>query len=183
MTKVVSEKMTAEEFEQHYLGKPFELIHGEVRSKMPAGFEHGAVALNLGGELRSYVKRHRLGVVNGAETGFVLMTPLGESVRAPDVAFTRQERLPSERIRGFSRIVPDLVAEVVSPSDTPASVQEKVQEWLEAGVQVVWVADPQTRTLTVYRADGTTERLTEQDTLKGDPVLPGFELQVSEIFE
>ncbi len=183
MPEVAQQKMTAEEFEQRYFGKPFELIRGAVHETMPAGFEHGAISLNLGSELRSYVKRYRLGVVNGAETGFVLITSRGQSVRAPDVAFTRQERLPNERIRGFSRIVPDLVAEVVSPTDTPEAVQEKVQEWLEAGVQMVWVADSEQRTITVYRADGTAETLTENDTLTGEPVLPGFQLPVSEVFE
>ncbi len=183
MPEVAQQKMTAEEFEQHYLGKPAELVHGEVRETMPSGEEHGEVAARIGVPAGFYALQKRLGKVYIAEAGFVLTTSQGQSVRAPDFAFIRKERAPKQRSRQFSRVVPDLVLEVVSPTDTPEAVQEKVQEWLEAGVQLVWVADPEQRTITVYRADGTTETLTENDTLTGEPVLPGFQLPVSEVFE
>ncbi len=150
---------------------------------MPAGEEHGEVAARIGVRAGFYALRNKLGKVYIAEPGFVITTSRGQSVRAPDFAFTRQERAPKERSRQFSRVVPDLVLEVLSPTDTPEAVQDKIQEWLEAGVQVVWVADPEQRTITVYRADGSIETLTENDTLTGEPVLPGFRLPVSEVFE
>ncbi len=183
MSKATPTQLTADEFERQYLGKPVELIRGEVHKTMPAGEEHGEVAARIGVRAGFHALQHKLGKVYIAEPGFVLSTAQGESIRAPDFAFTRAERAPQERSRRFSRTVPDLVLEVVSPSDTPEAVQDKVQEWLEAGVLVVWVADPERRVIEVYRADGTKQTLTVQDTLTGEPVLPGFQLPVSEVFE
>ncbi len=183
MTKVAPKRMTVEAFEQEYLGKPAELIRGEVHERMPAGERHGRVAGRIGVRTGYYALTQNLGESYIAEVGFVLRTSRGESVRAPDFAFIRKERLPQVPSEQFSRVVPDLVLEVRSPSDTDAYLQDKVAEWLEAGVQVVWVADPDQRTITVYRADGTVEVLTEQDMLRGAPVLPGFEMPVREAFE
>ncbi|MFQ3611224.1 MAG: Uma2 family endonuclease [Fimbriimonadales bacterium] len=183
MAKVVPDKMTVDEFERHYAGKPVELIRGEVHETMPAGEEHGEVAARIGVRAGFYALENQLGKVYIAEPGFVLSTSKGQSVRAPDFAFTRKERAPKSRSRQFSRTVPDLVLEVISPTDTPEAVQDKVQEWLEAGVQLVWVADPVQRTVLVYRADGTHETLTVNDTLAGEPVLPGFRLPLREVFE
>jgi Uma2 family endonuclease len=84
--------------------------------------------------------------------------------------------------RHFARLFPDLVAEVVSPSDTFSSVAEKVEDWLKAGVRLVWVIDPATQTVRVYRTGQPTQVLREQDTLSGEDVLPGFACKVSELF-
>ncbi len=182
MAKVAPETMSAEEFERNYLGKPAELIRGKVREKMPAGRRHGRVAMSIGAEIATFVRKHNLGETLAAETGFVLRTSRGESVRAPDVAFICKERLTQDE-EGFSRIVPDLVVEVVSPQDTPAYLNDKVMEWLEAGVKVVWVIDPAHRTVAIWRADGSHETLDEGATLTGEAVLPGFRVPVRSLFE
>jgi len=104
-------------------------------------------------------------------------------VLAPDVAFIRRERIPEGGLpSGFCPIVPDLVVEVVSPHDTARAVHEKAREWLAGGVQVVWVVDPQQRTVTVWDSHGQAQTLTERDTLYGAPVLPNLQIPVRELF-
>lgn len=157
-----------------------ELIRGEVREKPPAGFQHGTVAMELGSLLATFVRTHRLGKVIAAETGFILQRD-PDTVRAPDVAFISQQRLPAgEPPTGFPELAPDLVAEVVSPGDTTKEV--KVEEWLRAGVTLVWVVYPSSRSVVVYKSREEVSVLGEEDTLTGDPVLPGFQCQVRELF-
>jgi Uma2 family endonuclease len=104
-------------------------------------------------------------------------------VRAPDLAFVCRERLPPEnQPRGFWEIAPDLVVEVVSPNDTRAEIQLKVREWIEAGVRLVWVVYPDSRTVEVIRTLLDREELTADDTLDGGDVLPGFSCAVAELF-
>ncbi len=184
MASAVRQRMSVAEFERHYLGKRAELWRGEVREYMPAGPKHGKVAARLTVRIGAYLLNTREGELFAAETGFILRTPAGESVLAPDVAFIRKERLPEgEFPAGFCPIVPDLVVEVVSPSDSYADVREKVSEWLAGGVPLVWVVDPQRRVVEVWQAEGQVRTLSENDTLTGKPVLRGFQVQVAELFE
>jgi Uma2 family endonuclease len=98
------------------------------------------------------------------------------------MAYVSRERVGESYLERFADFSPDLVAEVVSPSDTFSSVAEKVEDWLKAGVRLVWVIDPATQTVRVYRTGQPTQVLREQDTLSGEDVLPGFACKVSELF-
>jgi Uma2 family endonuclease len=163
-------------------GFRYELVRGEVRRMPPAGSEHGAVVMNLGSPLHWFVRSHGLGVVFGAETGFKIASD-PDTVRAPDLAFVRHERIPEGGVpRGFWPGAPDLAVEVISPGDTYTEVEEKVYDWLNAGTRMVLVLNPRTRTVTIYTSSATVVRLTESDTLTGGEVLPGFTCQVSELF-
>jgi Uma2 family endonuclease len=175
-------KMSAEQFWQQYAGKPYELVRGEVKERMPAGLHHGLVAMAIGHQIAEFARRTRLGVALAAETGFRIVHPEGESVRAPDVAFIRRERLPKPLPPTFCEVIPDLVVEVISPSDTYSAMREKVDEWLNAGVSVVWVVDPQRRIVEVYQTGKPLQVLQEGDTLTAEQVLPGFQLPVQDIF-
>ncbi|MEN3000782.1 MAG: Uma2 family endonuclease [Armatimonadota bacterium] len=184
MSKAVQSRLSVEEFEHLYLGKRAELWRGEVREYMPAGPKHGKIAAALTVRLGARLLNTREGVLFAAETGFVV--PRGEEhdVLAPDVAFIRKERLPEgEFPPGFCRVVPDLVVEVVSPNDPYTELRQKVADWLAGGVQLVWVVDPERRVIEVWRAEGLVQTLREGDVLTGDPVLPGFQVKVSELFE
>jgi Uma2 family endonuclease len=129
-----------------------------------------------------FVKTHGLGVVFGAETGFKL-TSDPDTVRAPDLAFVRRERIPPEGMpQGFWPGAPDLAVEVVSPSDTYTAVEEQVREWLDAGTRLVLVVNPRTRTVTVHASQTQVTRLTESDLLTGGEVLPGLSCRVAELF-
>ena len=157
-----------------------ELVRGELRMMIPAGDEHGRIVVNLTAPVATHVKARGLGVVHGAETGFVLARD-PDTVRAPDLAFTRAERASSPA-RGFVRAPPDLAVEVLSPDDRPGYVRERVAEWLEAGVLAVWVVDPRDRTVTIHEAGETPAALGEGDMLHGGELLPGFALPVRDVF-
>ncbi len=161
--------------------KRLELVKGELRELAPASEEHGYLAMRLGTLVTVFVVQHKLGYTFAAETGFVLSEEPA-TVRAPDFAFVSRERAPEGWSRHFARFVPDLVAEVVSPNDTFTEVTEKVDDWLKAGVRMVWVVDPVQQTVRVYRREQPVRVLHAEDTLSGEEVLPGFECKVEEIF-
>lgn len=164
-------------------GKRRELVEGEIREMAPAGGQHGDAAGALHVLLGHFVRERRLGKVPAAETGF-LVGRNPDTVRAPDVCFIARDRVPpSGSPRGYWDLAPDLAAEVVSPNDTAAEVQSKVQMWLEFGVRLVWVVYPDTRSVVVYESLKDISTLTAGDTLSGGTVVPGFGCQVSEIFE
>jgi len=162
-------------------GSRYELIRGEVKKMTPAGGKHGAIVVNLTLPLGSFVKSRQLGVVFGAETGFkILSNP--DTVRAPDIAFIRTDRIPSSGIPdSFWEGAPDLAVEVLSPRDTIRDVEEKVADWLSAGVKLVWVIDPKQRVVHVHRPGSKSLTLTERDVLDGKGVVPGFRCGIAEI--
>ncbi len=175
--------MTAEElFWMPDDGMRHELVKGELRTMPPAGAEHGVVAITVGALVHSDVRANRLGWVFAAETGFRIEHG-PDTVRAPDVAFVAAGRFPGGRPpRTFADLAPDLAIEVVSPSDRPGEVREKVLQWIEAGVRLVWVIQPSSRSVSVYRADGSVRILTSADQLDGEDVLPGFSCAVQDLF-
>lgn len=160
----------------------YDLIRGEIIRVAPAGFEHGDIALAIGAELRTFAKQQQLGRVVGAETGFILARD-PDVVLAPDAAFVRSDRLPPEGEReGFLPLAPDLAVEVVSPSDNESHVNDKVMEYLDAGVQLIWIVYPRRHTVTVYTTDRRGRILTDDETLDGGDVLPGLQIPLTDIF-
>jgi Uma2 family endonuclease len=175
--------MTAEElFEMPDDNFRYELVKGELRKMSPAGHDHGRIAMEIAVPLAQHVKSNKLGRVYAAETGFKLQGD-PDTVRAPDAAFIRQERVEQAgRTKGYWVGAPDLAVEVISPGDTVGEVEEKVQEWLEAGTRMVWVVSPKLRIITVYRSLTDIVILTEKDTLDGGEVVSGFQYPVAELF-
>ena len=158
-----------------------ELIYGELVMMSPAGLPHGAVAARFARFLSEFVDDRGLGVVFGAETGFKVEAD-PDLVRAPDASFVRKDRLPAKLPKGFLAGVPDLAVEVVSPDDSKREVSEKVNMWLAHGTTSCWVADPETRTVTIHRTGKKPLRLSTQDELRDEPTLPGFVLSVARVF-
>jgi Uma2 family endonuclease len=131
--------------------------------------------------LRNFVVSRGLGVVVTAEAGFrIARDP--DTVRVPDVAFVRAERIPPGGVKGFFQGAPDIAVEILSPNDRPNEVAAKAQDWFRAGCSVVWVVDPEARTVTVHRAGGENATLKETETLTGDNALPGFTMPVADVF-
>ena len=162
-------------------GCTHELVRGELRRMSNAGWWHGAVAAAVGEYLRTHVRNHRTGLVFAAETGFLLGRH-PDTVRSPDAAFVRSERLPRQAAGGHFVGAPDLAVEVTSPGDSFEAVQEKALAWLAHGARVVWVVEAQARRVCVYRPGGTMRWLGVGDTLDGDDVLPGFAVAVAALF-
>jgi len=160
--------------------KHVELVRGILVVREPAGYCHGRVSMELAFFLTRHVKETGAGQVVSAETGFKLKSD-PDTVRAPDVAFIARERLPDSQARGFPALGPDLVVEVLSPDNRPGETLAKVGDWLEAGVRLVWVIDPERRVARVYRQDGTETHLGENGMLEGEDVLPGFSCSLTSI--
>lgn len=158
------------------------LVRGELQRMAAAGFRHGAVIMNVAGPLSQHVKAHGLGVVCGAETGFVLARD-PDTVLAPDIAFVRRERIPASGLPAtFWEGAPDLAVEVTSPGDTRREVADKVASWLAAGTRLVWVVDPKRAAVTIHEPGARPRRLAGSDVLDGAPLFSGFRLLVADIF-
>jgi Uma2 family endonuclease len=179
--KMPSTLMTAEELlHANIPDKRAELVRGVLVVREPPGGRHGSVTMNLALRLGNHVEREGAGQVFAAETGFTLARA-PDTVRAPDIAFVKRDRLPRPIPLGFPEFAPDLVALVLSPGDRPGEILAKVGDWLEAGTRLVWVIDPERRLARVYRQDGSETSLTEEQQLDGEDVLPGFACRLASI--
>jgi Uma2 family endonuclease len=153
-------------------------VDGEIRMS-PAGSRHGAVSVKVAAKLLAFATNQRLGHVFDSSTGFRLP---GGNVRSPDVSFVARGRFEGGELpEGFSPVPPDLAVEVLSPDDRPRAILDKVGEYLESGVRLVWVIDPSARTATVYRSLNDVRRLGADNALDGFDVLPGFRCLVSDV--
>lgn len=158
-----------------------ELIDGTLVLKA-MGFPESIVAMVLVGELRAFLKRKRLAAVAGPDghTRF-----FGNQVRMPDVGVFLLERLPDRRLprEQICPLAPDLAVEVLSPGNTAAEMEQRLELFFKSGVRLVWLADARQRTVRVYQSPTDFIELGENDTLTGGEILPGFELSVREWFE
>ncbi|MBM3745377.1 MAG: Uma2 family endonuclease [Acidobacteria bacterium] len=159
-------------------GRRYELDERELITMAPASEGHGGLAAEVLGVLRNYVKEHSLGRVFSSDTGFRLAD---DTVRAPDVAFVRKERLTGRWM--FFQGAPDLAVEVFSPTDSVAQLMRKVQQYLRAGCHTVWVVYPETRQVHVLEASGSDRILEAADQLEAPELLPGFAVTVAALFE
>jgi Uma2 family endonuclease len=160
-------------------GQKYELVDGEIRVS-PAGDRHGFVAANLIVLLGAFVKQRRLGYVMSSDAGFRLPS---KNVRSPDVSFVASGRFPNDTPPDdWGSLAPDLAVEVLSPGDRPRYVMDKVGEYLEAGVRLVWVIDPKKQRAVVYRSLSDVRELGPDESLEGQDVLPGFSCRLRDIF-
>ncbi|MFO0848405.1 MAG: Uma2 family endonuclease [Gemmataceae bacterium] len=161
-------------------GMGYELVDGELR-ELSVSTKSSRVGGRVYRRLDEYADRAG-GWAFPAETGFQCFT--GNTVRKPDAAFIAWDRLTTEQYEdeGYCQVCPDLVVEVTSPNDLAWEVVAKRELWLAAGVRVVWEIDPDARLVFAHSAAGVT-RFREDDTLTGDPVLPGFAVPVADLFK
>jgi Uma2 family endonuclease len=179
---MVATRITVEEFEATCGDERVELIDGVIVPMTPASYEPTKITMKIAIRLGMHVLPRQLGDILSAEAGFVLF-PDRETVLAPDVAFVRAGREPQGEARWhFARLAPDLVVEVLSPSDRDRDVQAKVALYQEAGVPLIWVADPQAQSVTVLTLGQVPQVLAATDTLDGGDVLPEFRVAVAELF-
>ena len=186
-TLATSRVYTPEDLDRMPDGTAYELVDGNlVERKM--GFESSLIAGRILVLLGIFLRGKRLGYLAPPDAGFRCFADDPKKVRRPDGSFIRAGRLPDERApKGDARIAPDLAIEVVSPDDTAEEIEGKIKEWLAAGVPLLWVVYPATRTIRIHRPPtsprGRVGELTDADTLTGEDVLPEFSCPVREIFE
>lgn len=185
------EGLSIEEFSHRYETEgPFELIDGEIVKLSPTIHRHTKIIYRLMNLILDYINPRQLGVIY-PESPFILPELSGKrrwvkGSRVPDLMFIRAERLAVYEQEVSDEeplaLVPDLVVEIVSPTDSFTAVGEKMARYLLDGVEIVWVIDPRRRVVWVSTSEGRKE-VTADQTLSADPVIPGLTIQVSRIFE
>lgn len=164
-------------------GDRYELVDGRLVERA-MGFESSWIGGRVFSALSAHCDARSLGWVLPADASYQCFPDASDKVRKPDVSFINRGRLPDERPpTGHCRIAPDLAVEVISPNDLFAEVGEKVQEYLEAGVRLVWVVNPSTRFVHVHRPDGRASDLSGDDQVSGEDVVDGFSCRVADLFQ
>jgi Uma2 family endonuclease len=164
-------------------GKNYELVDGEIVERN-TGWNSSYVGGRLYHKLSAFCEARPCGAVAPADASYQCFPHAPNKVRRPDVSFIDKKRLPPKHAReGHCRIAPDMATEVVSPNDTYEEVEERVDDFQRAGVRLVWVINPQLRSIRVHRLDGTVTDLSETDELDGEDVIPGFRCPVAELFQ
>lgn len=168
--------MTLEEFLESDVDG-YEYVKGELVPMPAPSVEHGLITMNVLRQLDAYVHENQLGIVVCAETGF----KVGERVLKPDIAFTAASRIPEDLGKTFPA-PPGLAVEVMSPSDASQRAVQKAFSYLEAGTRIVWILEPESKTVTVYRSETDIKLLTRDNTITGEDVIEGFSCPVAAFF-
>ena len=160
------------------IDKNFEFIDGEIIQKpMVAHPQTGIVANNIVYALIGFIRPRDLGYLTGAENGYTL----GGNRVIPDIAFISKDRYSTNLAAGYQVVAPDLAIEVISPSDRTADIMKKVAHYVAADV-VLWLVDPQKKTITVYEPDGGITTYRNGETLEGTGLFEGFTMNLGEVF-
>lgn len=164
-------------------GKGLELVNGELK-ELDVSKESSHVAGQLFFHIKQFCDAHQPAWVYPEGTSYRCFPDDAGRVRRADVSLISLTRMPPAEYKdeGHCTTAPDLVAEVVSPNDLSEEVDEKRDEWLAAGVRLVWIVSPARRTVRVHRADGGYDFLRAADTLTAPDVLPGFACPVADLF-
>jgi Uma2 family endonuclease len=174
--------MTAEELWCLAPTEPGELVKGRFIEMSPTGYPHGAVEARLARLLGNFVDDKKLGIVISGEAGIITQRN-PDTVRGADIAYISQARLTKAKAEGYLDVPPELVVEVVSPSDRWSDINERVDEYLACGVDEVWIVDPRTRRVTCYQATAAVRTYQHDDTLGVPAILPGLLLPIADLFE
>jgi Uma2 family endonuclease len=185
MTTTADRLITAEEFArlpETEDGSKQELVRGRIETiSPPPRFDHGLIQGQICFVLRLFLATHPIGRVT-TESGVVVGDD-PDTVRGPDVAFWSFQRLPADVVvETYPAVAADLCVEILSPGEQYGRLQRKIGDYLACGVRLVWVVDPESRTVTVYRPDAPLTVLQDNDDITGGDVLPGFTRRVAELF-
>jgi Uma2 family endonuclease len=163
-------------------GDHYELVDGVPKEK-EMGAEADEIGLGLGSLLFAFVRSRRLGHVFGPKTGYVCFRDDPKKLRQPDVSYIATGRLDGDKApEGHIKIAPDLAAEIISPHNLYEEIESKVAEYRSAGVKLIWIISPRTRTVLIRRLDGSCAEVGATGQLSGEDVLPGFTCAVADLF-
>ncbi len=161
--------------------KDYELVGGRLVERH-MGAESSRIGTRLCTRLDRFCDENDLGIVWGADNGYQCFPHDPRQVRKPDISFVKKGRLPGDASpKGWIRIVPDLVVEVVSPGDLAEQLEEKLTDYQMAGVPLIWVIYPNQRRARAFRLDGPPALVREDDDLSGEDILPGFRCRLGGI--
>jgi len=162
-------------------GKSYELVGGQLEERN-MGVESSWVGSRILVRLGQFSEEHKLGWALQADTGYQCFPHDPGMVRKPDASFVKAGRFPGDALpKGWATIPPDLVVEVLSPNDLVYKLEEKLSDYRKVSVSLIWVINPESRTVMVYRRDGSISRLQDDDELSGEDVVPGFRCPIREV--
>ena len=160
---------------------PYELVEGRIIKMSPTKMPHGVFEMRLARHLGNFIEEHNFGVLMGGEIGlYTHRDP--DTIRAADLLFISHERLAKATPGGFLDVTPEMIVEILSPSDRWVDVRKKLREYFEIGVRVVLVVEPDEQVISVYRSTTDVQELSLIDVLKIEDVLPGFALALADLF-
>jgi Uma2 family endonuclease len=186
MTTARTGTMTADEFWEwcnrpENLGKRAELVRGEIVEMSSPGERHGLLCAWIAFLLLTYVRSRRKGAVAANDTGLIVEEG-PDTVRGPDVILFPESIPVGQASPRHPRRIPELVVEVLSPNDSWTALLRRVKQYHQRGIALVWIVDPDPRTLTVCRPNEVQQLLEETEEVTGNGVLPDFRLPVAELF-
>jgi Uma2 family endonuclease len=186
IANIHTKRLTAEEFcafvhQPENRNKWFELVRGEVIELPPPTRLHGVLCNNIAFPLTLYVRKRRRGYITINDSGVILERD-PDMVRGPDVALYEDAERFVDLHPKYGEVPPLLAVEVLSPNDRADRVMEKITDVLRNGVALVWVVDPERRTVTVYTPHNGPQVFAETQTLTGGEVLPGLKCKVADFF-
>ena len=183
MSTITTPRYTAGDLLQMPDGDHFELVDGELLETEMGG-KSSWVGLEVAARLREFAKRRKGSWAFSEGAGYRCFPDEFDKVRRPDASFIESGRLPDNRLPdGHILIPPDLAVEVISPNDIYYRVEQKVREYLDAGVRMVWLVNPDDRTVRVFsKGEHISVQLGPDDELTGGEVMPGFSCRVGELF-
>ncbi|MEO8538887.1 MAG: Uma2 family endonuclease [bacterium] len=162
-------------------GERYEVIDGELRERIMSSMSSyiASVVMRF---LWRWLDDGRQGFVTGSDGGFTIFPWAPGDVRMPDVAYLSRSRLKEMPERGWISVPPELAVEVVSPTDQISAAEDKAQDYIRAGVDLVWVVIPSTKSVHVWRKNGERAVVRDGGTLSGEEVLPGLSIEVASLF-
>jgi Uma2 family endonuclease len=182
MTETSERRLTAAEYLRRPDWAEYELVDGALEPRH-SGAMCGQVSATLGMFLGLWCRPTRFAHVFGFKCPYRCFPGRPDTVRHPSISIVRYGRLPGEQVPKYEiTIPPDLVAEVMTPLDTFAEVEERVRDYRLAGVKLIWIVSPEAKTVLVRRLDRTCAELDETGTLSGEDVIPGFTCPVADLF-
>ena len=180
-TQTSERLITGEELAKMPGGELSELIEGRIVPMSPTSHIHGRVETRIANRLSIFAEAGKLGQVMTGEVGiYIRRSP--DTIRAADVIFISNARYAQSQSQSYLDVAPELVVEVLSPDDAWQVVMRKLADYFSIGVQVVWIADPETRSVDAYRSVTAAQQFNEGDTLTAPEVLPGFTVPVADLF-
>ncbi|MGE0602012.1 MAG: Uma2 family endonuclease [Dehalococcoidia bacterium] len=163
-------------------GDRYEVIDGELKARIMS-FRSSEIAILIAALLVTWSRSGHPGTVTGSDGGYTIFSWAPGDVRMPDVSYISRTRLPKSPPRGWVDVAPEFAVEVVSPTDRIADAEDKAQDYIRAGVDLVWVVVPSTKSVHIWRADGSRSVVQSGATLTGEAVLPGFSVPVDSLFD